>query len=774
MASSSINESIILEEVMTTHDPNSKDFKTNIIFNFVKNILYSTMIRDSIDEDEESDKEDSNGDKFDKEDSNDGKEFESNNHKVLDEEYTDMELPNQLKHISFEILLKSSSSSDVNPHSIVIYFLRMLSTYSWEAKLLMMLAAFSLNFGEFNLVQGHKRLAGKLTILKENESLQVVPSHMQKMVTHFVKSILHLTEWIVELTQSSSYNSAPIIPIACYWIFTNILAYASYFTCLPTTVDSKWLIVEGTQLSDLTGKIKNIISDCRPILEKKREEDCYKALCYAFSYDENPIPSTNNLDVLKLLFNGGKKELIYDFYHEKVVGRHLLKNKSLLLLISSSLDIDSYLLNLFEMFQWRTKLRVLWIPILDYPASWGATKNMENQYRDLASRGELLAVENVEESVTPGFIRFVKEKLLFQIGGEPIIVSLDQHGRIVHHNAMHMILMRAFDIQKGIRTGVEIGDSIIPFLLQNVLNDRTLAIRSLVSDIDEKLEEIAGNMERVMIEGLDEMQEQIKNPVHRNIYTIEKEKDLWKIETWCTQLLLGVAAETITQWVDENKCIFFIGGNDLKWVEAFISKVKAVVSLNPQLTTMTCYIGSNVKVASVNVREKLCDEGPDGAFESWFIWARLRSTFLSRIKFLDQTYCDGEDDEIVEGLKKILAYEAKDLAVDGWAMLCKGNKIVVCDLGDKMLTVMNEYEKWKENVIAKGFDQAFKDHHEMLSRSIYASKHHPCCALDYPCNFDKVSEIKKCPQCCHNMQKFVTFRCHHGIVDDRDFEDYFN
>nr|GMD18086.1 protein SIEVE ELEMENT OCCLUSION B-like [Ipomoea batatas] len=306
---------------------------------------------------------------------------------------------------------------------------------------------------------------------------------------------------------------------------------------------------------------------------------------------------------------------------------------------------------------------------------------------------------------------------------------------------------------------------------KNVLKDRTLAIRSLVPEIDGRLMEIAGKMERLMLEELDEMDKQIKNPVYSNIYTTEREADLWKVEIWCTELVLG-GVKPLTEWVDENKYIFLIGGNDLKWVKAFHSKVMQVVSLNPQLAIMISYIGSNMKVASTILQDNICEAlGSPG--DSLFVWARLQSTFLSRIKFLDQTCCDEDHDEIVGGLKKILAYEAKDFAVDGWAMLCKGNEIVVCDLGDKMLTVMNEYEKWKVSAIAKGFDQAFKDHHEMLT-SIYASKHPLCCALDYPCNFDKVPENAKCPQCCHNMQKFVTFRCHHDIVgdEDSDYEDF--
>ncbi|XP_019163757.1 PREDICTED: protein SIEVE ELEMENT OCCLUSION B-like [Ipomoea nil] len=767
MATSHINESVILDEVMSTHDPDGKEnFEINVIFDLVKSILYPITIGDSIDEDEDSDKEDSN--KSDEEEDSNGDESDddkmSNDEKEFDRERQyakDMELPFQLKRFSFEMSLMCSKN--VDPHSIVLYFLNMLSTFSWEGKILILLASFSLYFGKFSLFHSHKGLSGKLAILNERES-QLLP-----IVKDLIKSILHLTEYIAELAKSSSHNSSPIIPIGCYWIVTSILTYASYFT--SGLMHSGCFIAEETRLSSLTVKIKDVISECHPILEEKREVDSYNALCHAF-FDENPIPFTSNLDVLKLLFNvqkGGKQKLIiYDGDEQEMVELRSLENKSLLLLISSNLDIEEYLIKIFKYFQNETKLRVLWIPILDYPILWDI-RHMKVEYRRLVNKGELLSVRNVQKLVAPSFVRFVREKL-FEIGGggEPIIVSLDHQGRIVHHNAMHMILMIFIDIVQGINTGVEIGDSIIP-LLQNVLKDRTLAIRSLVPEIDGKLKEIAGKMERLMLDELDEMEKRIQNPVYSNIYTSERETDLWKLEIWCTKLMMG-EYEGVIKLVNENKYIFLIGGNDLKWVKAFVSKVMQVVSLNPQLAIMITYLGSNVKVGSTILQDNIC-EAPTTAVGSWFIWARLRSIFLSRIRFLNQTYCDEDHDEIVEGLKKMLAYEAKDSAVEGWAMLCKGNKIVVCDLGDTMLTVMNEYEKWKESAIAKGFDQAFKDHHEMLSRSIYASKHHPCCALDYPCNFDKVPEIVKCPQCYHNMQKFVTFRCHHDIVDDVDSDD---
>lgn len=90
-------------------------------------------------------------------------------------------------------------------------------------------------------------------------------------------------------------------------------------------------------------------------------------------------------------------------------------------------------------------------------------------------------------------------------------------------------------------------------------------------------------------------------------------------------------------------------------------------------------------------------------------------------------------------------------------MLSKGEEIIACDLGDKMLKVMNEYHKWSGNVHNKGFSQAFKDCYDMLASS-EDQDHHCHCALEYPCTLNKIPKDVECP---HNMHKFVTFTCCH-------------
>nr|GMD18182.1 protein SIEVE ELEMENT OCCLUSION B-like [Ipomoea batatas] len=252
-----------------------------------------------------------------------------------------------------------------------------------------------------------------------------------------------------------------------------------------------------------------------------------------------------------------------------------------------------------------------------------------------------------------------------------------------------MILMRAIDLFERISTIVSKGDSRIP-LLMNMLMEKTSALRDFVPDIDERISEFADKTNKKINAWLRRIEKKVKNPVVSQSQFNSK----WKIKM--------------------------------------------------------AYIGSNMEVASVINRDEIC-MAPDDELSIPFFWARLRSIFLSRIRFLNESHCDEGRDEIVEGLKKLLAYEDKGLVspVDGWAMLCKGNKIVVCDLGDNMLTVMNEFEKWKESAIAKGFDRAFKAHHEkkLAGTTTYASQCHPCCALDYPSNFDEVPKNVKCPQC---------------------------
>ncbi|XP_031108157.1 protein SIEVE ELEMENT OCCLUSION B-like [Ipomoea triloba] len=259
-------------------------------------------------------------------------------------------------------------------------------------------------------------------------------------------------------------------------------------------------------------------------------------------------------------------------------------------------------------------------------------------------------------------------------------------------------------------------------------------------------------------------------------YNKERENFLWQQEANCSlDLVVGTYNRSnhyihheIQKWFGMENYIFLYGGNDINWIREFTSKVHQLGS-KIQLKVKLAYVGKNTMIRSFIDKEKMsiCAFG-NSYILGWF-WTRLRSMFLSRICYLDSiNHFDEEcNDEILQGLKKLLAYKGKNTRMEGWALLSKGNKVVVCGHGAKILQVINDYEIWKENVATKGFDEAFKDHHEMLTSSS-SLKSHSCCTLEYPTTLKKITENEKCPECSYLMHKFVTFTCCHGHGFDLD------
>nr|GMD16579.1 protein SIEVE ELEMENT OCCLUSION B-like [Ipomoea batatas] len=167
-----------------------------------------------------------------------------------------------------------------------------------------------------------------------------------------------------------------------------------------------------------------------------------------------------------------------------------------------------------------------------------------------------------------------------------------------------MVLMRAIDpLVKRMSSGIEIGDSIIPFVTKSV-DERVSTIGEDSIDEDDedsdkedfngeesddegsnghkKIDEFANKVDGIITDWLGEIEDQIQNPVDSNIYTADWEKDLWMIETWCTKLVANLGNYRLSEWVDDNKCFFLVGGHDIQWVKTFESKVMLQNQPNPQ------------------------------------------------------------------------------------------------------------------------------------------------------------------------------------------------
>lgn len=120
----------------------------------------------------------------------------------------------------------------------------MLSSYSWDAKVVMALAAFAANFGEFWLVAqlyATNRLAKSVARLKHiHETLEQVHDLGPKFetVNNLLGAMLDVTNYIVqfhELPPKYIDPEAPemstasnLIPGAVYWTIRSIVSCASY------------------------------------------------------------------------------------------------------------------------------------------------------------------------------------------------------------------------------------------------------------------------------------------------------------------------------------------------------------------------------------------------------------------------------------------------------------------------------------------------------------------------------------------------------------------
>nr|GMC88864.1 protein SIEVE ELEMENT OCCLUSION B-like [Ipomoea batatas] len=132
------------------------------------------------------------------------------------------------------------------------------------------------------------------------------------------------------------------------------------------------------------------------------------------------------------------------------------------LLLTSGVDISNERIQfLNEFYDESSTPYILWIPIVDDHATWTI-----EQYKEFRDKIWFQIMDDPHKRIARSFIRFVKRNLLphFQIGEEPILVSLDQQGRIVHTNAMHMIQIWSPDYIEDRKLKVQAGYNIIPFI----------------------------------------------------------------------------------------------------------------------------------------------------------------------------------------------------------------------------------------------------------------------------------------------------------------------
>ncbi|TKY60216.1 SIEVE ELEMENT OCCLUSION B protein [Spatholobus suberectus] len=602
-----------------------------------------------------------------------------------------------INKISCEICCKCSGGGDV--HATTMGILSMLSRYSWDAKVVIALAAFAADFGEFWLVAqlyATNRLAKSVAMLKHiHETLEQVDDLGPKFeaINNLLKAMLDVTNYVVQFHELPSQYIDPeapemltastLIPGAVYWTIRSIVACASHISGI-TGLGQGYMTstIETWERSSLAHKLDNINSHlrkqltlCHLHLDDNKQREAFETLVILFE-----TLHQDNLKVLKALISRKDDPLpLFDGSSKQRVSIEVLRKKIVLLYITDLHNVSDQELEILEQLyeesrqdptSLESQYELVWIPVVDKAIPWPEVKPKFEKLRSMMSWYSLYDPSLLE----PATIRYIKDVWLFKT--KPIFVVLDPQGKAVNLNAIPMMWIW--------------GSLAYPF-------------------------------------------------------SSSKEEALWNQETWGLELLADTIDTSLLEWVSEGKYICLYGGDDMEWIRKFTESAHSLAKAL-ELPLEMIYVGKSYpgkKVQEINKaiqKEKLSKVLPDLII--WFFWVRLESMWHSK---LQQSKTVGND-RIMHEVMRILSYDSGD---PGWAVISQGAGKMAQGKGDAFLRCLNEHEQWKD----KGLLPAMDDYIQGLQ-----TPHH-CSRLILPGTTGSIPDKVACAECGQTMEKFYMYRC---------------
>ncbi|XP_043725501.1 protein SIEVE ELEMENT OCCLUSION B-like [Telopea speciosissima] len=580
-------------------------------------------------------------------------------------------LSSTIHKISCEISCTCSGGGDA--HSTTVVLFNTLSRYTWDAKMVLALAAFAVNYGEFWLVAefySTHPLAKSIALLKQlPDALECSDSLKPRFeaLKSLIKVMVDVTKCIVQFNELPreyiSSDRPPFsvvsghIPTAVYWTVRSVVACASQIISLIGLGDeyvivcSLRLFFRLLTLSDQLPMFVNTVTDTKHIgdggggggggiAEEKKHE---LVRLFETTHDDN-------MEILKALIKAKESNpqlpLLEGSTKSKIY-MGVLRRKYVLLLISD-LNISQEELSILEPLYKESReqptrpesqYEMVWFPVVDRTLTGTEAKQSE-LFDKLQSRMPWYSVHNLS-LIDQIVIDYIKD--VWHFNKKPILVVLNPQGRVVHLNALHMMWIW--------------GSHAFPF-------------------------------------------------------TSMREEDLWKEEQWRLEFLVDGIDQNILNWIMEDRFICLYGGEDIEWIRKF-TKAARVVAQEARIPLEMVYVGkSNPKeIVRTNINvittEELSNCWKD--FKSiWYFWIRLESMRYSKMQLGKSI----ENDHIMQEIMSILTFDGSEQ--QGWALISKGSANMAKAKGDMILSCFEQYDQWKEEVDVKGFIPAFNDHLQKL------------------------------------------------------------
>lgn len=679
---SSSDDTAIMKQVLATHSPDGREVDLELLLGVIEETFHHSVPSD-IDS------------------VINGGNISEDTHAILG--FNDIGVPDGLANIihkiSCELNCKCSGGSDA--HASTLAILNMLSAYSWEAKVVISLGAFAINFGEFWLVAqlfATNPLAKSIALLKQMPN---VIEHYKSLKTRFdainllIKAMLDVTKCIVTFKnlpreyihddEPPKSTAAAHIPTATYWSLKSMVACTSQLTSLLGMNYDRFITAtsEAWELSSLAHKVCNIHEHLKSILvlcyqniEEKQHDEYHLMLVRIFA-----VTHVDNVKILKALFCA--KDDVHPLYHGSSKTRinvDVLRKKNVLMLISDLEISHEEIITLTQIYKDSKthsdlNYEIVWVPVVD-KLTWNDSHQHKLEQLQSMMTWHMVHHPNLLEGAV---IKYIRETWKFE--KKTILVTLDQQGQVTSQNALHMMW---------------------------IWRNRAYPFSS------------------------------------------SKEEAIWKDESWKLELLVDNIDKNILKWIAEDKYICLFGGDDIEWIKAFTTKA-AEIARSAGIQLEMVYVGKSgsrerTRKTSVTISaENISTTWPDPT-SVWYFWTRLESMLYSRTHHGKMI----ENDSILKEVLTLMGYDGSE---QGWALISKGSTEMARASGEMALTTLTEFEKWEGSVQVNGFVGALKGHLESLH-----TPHH-CNRLILPGISGGIPEVVVCSECGKKMERFFMFRC---------------
>ncbi|KDP46375.1 hypothetical protein JCGZ_10215 [Jatropha curcas] len=616
----------------------------------------------------------------------------------------DVDFPSTVIIHQISSKISSQPLRKADPHEAALaLFNSVLTKYRWDAKLILTMAAFTLNCAtlyllldsyisnkisvslsifrkfpiltpkEFGIREFSERWFGELSDLRQK----------MKKVSRRVIEFRDLPPRYISLEEPPLSDALQHIPIATYWTIRSALACLTYIAKgSETDKDLKGeLPLLKKKLEEELKYLDKQLDCCRQHIEEKKDFEGYLMLLNVLDANQG-----DNREILRALIpteNDSAEPLFYP-RTQSPVNIDALRRKQVILLISN-LDItDTEILMLRDIYYdnkffqpMGEQYEVVWIPVIESP--WDESMNVKFEELTKLMPWHILRFPRLLRE-QKRVIRLIKEVWRFR--NKPITVVLDFDGTVVCVNAIHMMWIW--------------GPRAYPF-------KRT------------------------------------------------KEESLWSEETWNLWLLGWFGFfYPIRRSIREEMHILLFGGEDLEWLKDFTTAAGQVAE-EAQIPLQMVYVGKNE-----NLEELPNDLYWPRTGDVWFFWNRIESMLASKIEIAK--YEDNKNDIILQEIKKVVTYHKEG----GWALLSKGDKILVNGRSKIFFRVFKDFEKWKEDAtINTEFDNRFRNYYDKINKGD-DSVGHFCCRFNFPATLlGQIPRKMICPECHSTMERQITLVCCH-------------